>query len=121
MTTFFSIIVIVFAILQIILFFKLWGMTNNVKKITKKLGCYNEPKDDIRKALLLNDKDKAVEILKQAMAQEIVEFAENSTNSQYSKLQEIYDKYQKKFEKLDIYDIPLKKLEKAGNVRELMN
>lgn len=33
---FLSIIMIVFGFLQIILFFKLWGMTNNVKKLTKE-------------------------------------------------------------------------------------
>ena len=40
-TLFVSIVIIVFGILQIILFFKLWGMTNDVKKIrkTKKRGC----------------------------------------------------------------------------------
>lgn len=32
MTLFVSIVIIVFGILQIILFFKLWGMTNDVKK-----------------------------------------------------------------------------------------
>lgn len=31
-----SIVIIVFCILQIILFFKLWGMTNDIKKIKDK-------------------------------------------------------------------------------------
>lgn len=34
MIEFLSIVMLVFGILQIILFFKLWGMTNNVKKLT---------------------------------------------------------------------------------------
>ncbi|RHR60914.1 hypothetical protein DWW79_12475 [Alistipes sp. AF17-16] len=33
--TFFGIVMIVFGILQIILFFKVWGMTNDVRKLTK--------------------------------------------------------------------------------------
>ena len=33
METFMTIVFLVFGILQIILFFKIWGMTNNVKKI----------------------------------------------------------------------------------------
>lgn len=37
MTTFVSIILLAFCILQIILFFKVWRMTNNVKKIKNKL------------------------------------------------------------------------------------
>lgn len=32
-----SIIIIVFAVLQIILFFKVWGMTNDVKDLKNKL------------------------------------------------------------------------------------
>ena len=31
-----GIVIIAFGILQIILFFKVWGMTNNVKRIWKK-------------------------------------------------------------------------------------
>lgn len=37
-----SIILIVFGVLQIILFFKLWGMTNDVRKIKVHIA----PKDD---------------------------------------------------------------------------
>ena len=37
METFMAIVFLVFGILQIILFFKIWGMTNNVKKIKDKL------------------------------------------------------------------------------------
>lgn len=37
-TLFVSIVIIVFGILQIILFFKLWGMTNDVKKIRKAIS-----------------------------------------------------------------------------------
>lgn len=37
-----SIILIVFGVLQIILFFKLWGMTNDVRKIKVHIT----PKDD---------------------------------------------------------------------------
>ncbi len=34
MMEFLSIVMLIFGILQIILFFKIWGMTNNVKKLT---------------------------------------------------------------------------------------
>lgn len=121
MYTVLSIILIVFAILQIILFFKVWAMTNNVKEIARKLYCFNEPKDNVRKALLLNDKDKAIEILKDAMAQEIVEFVENPTGSEYSCLQDIYGKYQNKFEKLGVNEIPLRKFEKASEIRSIID
>lgn len=35
MTEFLSIVIIVFGVLQIILFFKVWGMTNNVSELRK--------------------------------------------------------------------------------------
>ena len=35
-TLFVSIVIIIFGVLQILLFFKLWEMTNNVKKISLK-------------------------------------------------------------------------------------
>lgn len=41
MVTFISILFIIFGILQIILFFKVWGMTNDVRKLTDKL-CGNQ-------------------------------------------------------------------------------
>lgn len=46
MFTFVGIIVIVFGILQIILFFKLWEMTNDVKKIRKAISP-NKSEDSI--------------------------------------------------------------------------
>lgn len=44
-TLFVSIVIIVFGILQIILFFKVWGMTNNVSKIETALS-NTENKED---------------------------------------------------------------------------
>ena len=35
-----ELIMVIFAILQIILFFKLWGMTNNIRNIREMLQCY---------------------------------------------------------------------------------
>ena len=45
-TLFVSIVIIVFGILQIILFFKLWGMANDVKKIRKAISP-NKAEDSI--------------------------------------------------------------------------
>ena len=45
-TLFVSIVIIVFGILQIILFFKLWGMANDVKKIRKAISP-NKSEDSI--------------------------------------------------------------------------
>lgn len=59
-----GIVMIAFGILQIILFFKVWGMTNNVKRIWDKIdnedflseACYTYLKGDIESTeQLLND------------------------------------------------------------------
>lgn len=42
MEIFVSLIIIIFGVLQIILFFKLWGMTNDVKRLTKHLCSIKE-------------------------------------------------------------------------------
>ena len=47
METFMAIVFLVFGILQIILFFKVWGMTNNVKKIKNKLCGNDFPAEDL--------------------------------------------------------------------------
>ena len=41
-TLFVSIVIAVFGILQIILFFKIWGMTNDVKDLKNKLESNNK-------------------------------------------------------------------------------
>ena len=55
MLNFLSIVLIVFAILQIVLFFKIWGMTNNVSRITKlQEEIPSKEEELIRKAQLLS-------------------------------------------------------------------
>ena len=49
METFMTIVFLVFGILQIILFFKIWGMTNNVKKIKEAFLEYLLVKPDLVK------------------------------------------------------------------------
>lgn len=49
-STFISIIFIVFGILQIILFFKMWGMTNNVSRITRLLESKELPNNTLNNA-----------------------------------------------------------------------
>lgn len=41
MIDFLTIVLLIFGVLQIILFFKVWGMTNDVKKLTNKF-CNND-------------------------------------------------------------------------------
>lgn len=62
-----SIILIVFAVLQIILFFKIWGMTNDVSQIKEKLTVKVVENKDWKKEFTFNlsidQKGKAKEIL----------------------------------------------------------
>lgn len=44
MIDFLTIVLLAFGVLQIILFFKVWGMTNDVNKIQQKLEI--QPKED---------------------------------------------------------------------------
>ena len=47
MQTLINIIIIVFGILQIILFFKIWGMTNDIRKIREKYFLSSDSKKSI--------------------------------------------------------------------------
>ncbi|MEE0848231.1 MAG: hypothetical protein U0M63_01005 [Alistipes onderdonkii] len=61
-----GIIMLVFGILQIILFFKLWGMTNDVVEIKKsvvKPKTNADAKWELRKCIIAGNKDQAEEII----------------------------------------------------------
>lgn len=47
MGTFFGLIAILFAVLQIILFFKIWGMTNDIREIKEKYLSSTDPKKSV--------------------------------------------------------------------------
>ena len=62
---FVSIVVIIFGILQIILFFKLWGMTNNISEIKEILKSHSVKEKQIQtssEANKKNDIDRDIEI-----------------------------------------------------------
>lgn len=67
--TFTGLVMIAFGILQIILFFKMWGMTNDVRKVSDKFTG-DSPKD-LKKAILKEDKGRIAEILFDAMFNEM--------------------------------------------------
>ena len=62
---FVSIVIIVFGVLQIILFFKLWGMTNNVAEIKRILNNKKEQDMEIGKTVIadgIKEGDLVVEL-----------------------------------------------------------
>lgn len=66
---FVSIVIIVFGILQIILFFKVWGMTNNVKSIESKL---KKQKHSYEFYMLLGEKEKAFQVISTVLVDKLI-------------------------------------------------
>ena len=97
--TFTGVVMIVFGILQIILFFKIWGMTNNVSKIKGKLEENLNDDAILLKAQLFaldGDKQQSFNLYKESFHKSIIELF-NKTISEFG------DKYYiKRVEKLGI-------------------
>lgn len=92
------VLIITFSILQIILFFKVWGMTNDVRKIK---GCIKMEDDDkIRKAFLKGDKKEIEVIILDELIDELIKFTHSS--SRFSTINEIKDYYKKIYIKIDV-------------------
>lgn len=72
-TLFVSIVIIVFGILQVILFFKLWGMTNDVKKIRKSLPNVSSDLSPAKMEFIIGNTDKAKEMLKKEFVLDVYE------------------------------------------------
>ena len=63
MYEFVSIIIIIFGVLQIILFFKVWAMTNNVKNILNVLNSKDIREFKLPQKAKIKGKDKEVDVL----------------------------------------------------------
>lgn len=77
---FFSVILIIFGVLQIILFFKIWGMTNNVKELkdlyatrSKELSSSINALTSIMKDLSYHKDNEPAKEKKESIRTEIVE------------------------------------------------
>ena len=64
MELFVSLIIIVVGVLQIILFFKLWGMTNDVRKLAKQFCDVRTPILQTKEDNLIIDYDKRLDTIK---------------------------------------------------------
>lgn len=106
MMTFTSIIIIVFGILQIILFFKLWQMTNDVRKLKIELLRKN-PYNESVILFLKGDKKAAHNKLFESFLQDVV-IASNSTwtsnpeEDYKDSFEKIKSKYNESFEKIGL-------------------
>lgn len=111
-----SIILIVFGVLQIILFFKVWGMTNNVKKISS----YIYADKDLSYYILLGDRENLAKALEESMLKEI-SFSYKTIGFVNSRITNIPVKYMAIYKKHDIpFPEKYKKLSDAQSLRELL-
>lgn len=120
MIEFVSIIVAVFGILQIILFFKIWRMTNDVNRIKANLNCdrlANYPYLHVRKLLLKGDKNSAKEYVLDSLLSDVVNFSIGEYNGS---LNDIKNKYRSLFEIIG-EKIPdnIEKLESADDIKKV--
>jgi len=97
MYEFLSVILIVFGILQIILFFKVWGMTNDVNHIKRSInGIDNQDWNTAKLETLAGDYDKAYKIYFRCFINDVYEMykrsdgASNYYADEYAKLVNIY-------------------------------
>lgn len=121
MLNFISFIIVVVSVLQIVLFFKIWKMTNDVRKIKKKIDADLEidRTDKIRIALLKGDKQKAIELLTDKLATELL----RKSNEEYMTPDEISalkEKYAKEFLKLGVNELPIKDVKEQSDIYSLM-
>jgi hypothetical protein len=111
---FVSILFIVFGILQIILFFKLWGMTDDVRKLRNdclRSGYGFDFENEVRKLILLGDKEKAKELI-------LNKFIEKLING--NSFQDLKEQLGRDLEKIG-EEMPdgIKKLESLGDFSEM--
>lgn len=101
--TFTGVVMIVFGILQIILFFKVWGMTNHVKRIWKQMNS-NDLLSEACVAYLKGDIESTERLANEAFLQEVALLAKSAGNledwtSDYWDLKQKYIQIFKKIEK----------------------
>ena len=121
MSIFISIIAIVVGVLQIVLFFKIWVMTNDVKKIKEKMDADIEIDriDKIRIALLKGDKQKAIELLTDKLATELVKKSSEEFVTPEG-IKDIKEKYAKEFAKLGVNELPIQDVSTQKEINGLM-
>ncbi len=115
-----SIILFVFAVLQIILFFKIWGMTNNVKKIVDKLHCDDDKLWAVRRALMAGDKELAKKELLECIVTEFEQRGYSNTLLSHV-FTNIVKRYEPAFKQLGM-EIPefFTKVKSAQDIRDII-
>ena len=81
-----SIIIIAFGILQIILFFKVWGMTNDVRDIKQKLEKTEQSTPDYKFYMLSGENVKAYILIRDMLVKELVDMASRYNEENFIKV-----------------------------------
>ncbi len=100
-TSFILIVIIVFGILQIILFFKLWGMTNNVKKIRESFLTGADGLSPAKIEFAIGNIEKAKELLKKEFIIDIFKIYKEIVATDYSQHQHEINVYNKEYKKIE--------------------
>ena len=126
---FVGIIIIVFSVLQVILFFKIWGMTNNTKKI-KNVIQINEYPSGISPAkleLVLGNIEKAQDMAKKDFICEVYKLyiyiskLDSLSNQEYTeRFNNIEKKYKKMFDSTPSF-IEFEKFSTYEKAKEIFN
>lgn len=85
-----SIVLLVFGVLQIILFFRMWGMTNHVREIYGKMNA-----DSYLSCILKGDKENAYRIAVDGLYKELADRAYDNPSLFPEKAAPVIEKYRK--------------------------
>lgn len=100
MGTVYYLLSIAWWVLCLILFFKIWGMCNDVSKIKQQINQNDDFSTKIDFLLRIGEKEKAKEIFLAKILSDESVF--NTTSTPVEKIEELYHKYQVEFEQLGI-------------------
>ena len=119
MIDFSTIVLLVFGVLQIILFFKIWGMTNDVNRITKKLQCEKDKTWNVRRALLYGDQELAKRELMDCIISDFEKFGDGGYG--FNCVEDIISKYEPAFKQLGM-EIPdnLKAIKSYADIKNII-
>ena len=100
MGTVYYLLSIAWWVLCLILFFKIWGMCNDVSKIKQQINQNDDFSTKIDFLLRIGEKEKAKEIFLAKILSDESVF--NTSSTPVEKIEELYHKYQVEFEQLGI-------------------
>ena len=94
-------VIIILGILQIILFFKLWGMTNDVKKIKDSFLLGPNGISSAKIEFAIGNIEKAKELLKKEFIIDVFKIYKEIVATDYSQHQHEINVYNKEYKKLE--------------------